>query len=73
MKITVVVKPNSRGQSVRRLADGSLEVRVHAPAVEGRANEAGIVTLAKFLSVPKSALSIVRGGRGRKKIIEIAE
>lgn len=73
MKITVIVKPNSKKESVERRADGSLEVRVHAPAVEGKANEAVIGAVAKFFSVPKSVVSLVRGGRGRKKVVEIVE
>ncbi len=72
MKISVLVKPNSRKESVERLSDGALEVRVNAPPVEGQANEAVIEALARHFSVPKSAVSIVRGARGKKKVVEIS-
>ena len=48
-----------------------LIVRVAAPAVEGRANEALCRLLAKRLRVPKSSVTILRGHRSRDKLIEI--
>ncbi len=72
MKINIVVKPLSRRELVERLADGTLRVSVNAPAIEGRANEAVIEALARHFSVPKSAISILRGARGKKKVVEIS-
>ena len=49
-----------------------LKVRVRARPVEGEANTALLLLLAKALDVPKSALSLARGGQSRLKMIEIA-
>ncbi len=71
MKITVIVKPNSRTESVSPQPDGSLLVRVNAPPIEGRANERIIRVLAEHFGVARSRLEIVAGTRGKRKVIEI--
>lgn len=48
-----------------------LKVRVRAAPIEGRANEALILFLAKSLKMPKSHLSLVAGDTARLKTIEI--
>ena len=48
-----------------------LKVRVRARPVEGEANEALVKLLAKALGVPKSAVSVQRGGQSRTKILDI--
>ena len=48
-----------------------LKVRVRARPVEGEANAALILLLAKALGVSRSAVSLVRGGQSRLKRIEI--
>lgn len=51
---------------------GALRVRLAAPPVEGAANAALIAFLADALGVPKRSIILVRGERGRDKVIEIA-
>ena len=48
-----------------------LKVRVRARPVEGEANAALIKLLAKSLGVPKSAVSLDRGGQSRTKMISV--
>jgi uncharacterized protein YggU (UPF0235/DUF167 family) len=48
-----------------------LKVRVSAPPVEGAANAALEVLLAKSLSLPRSAVSVARGQTARIKQVEI--
>ena len=54
-------------------ADGRpvLKVRVRARPVEGEANAALFKLLAKALGVPKSAVSLARGGQSRTKMLSI--
>lgn len=54
-------------------ADGRpvLKVRVRARPVEGEANAALILLLAKSLGVSRSSVSLARGGQSRLKMIEI--
>lgn len=49
-----------------------LKVRVRARPVEGEANAALIKLLAKALGVPKSAVTLARGGQSRTKMIAVA-
>lgn len=48
-----------------------LKVRVRARPVEGEANAALLSLLAKALGVPKSAVSLDRGGQSRTKRIAV--
>jgi uncharacterized protein (TIGR00251 family) len=70
-RIALRVHASSRANELVGLKDGRLIVRVTAPAIEGRANEAVRRLVAKQLRVPKSAVTIVRGGRSRDKVIQV--
>jgi hypothetical protein len=48
-----------------------LRVRVTAPPVEGRANDALLRLLARALDVPVSRLRIVRGQTQRNKVVAV--
>jgi uncharacterized protein (TIGR00251 family) len=50
---------------------GVLGVRVTAPPVEGEANRAVAAVLARALRVPSSSVTVVRGERGRDKVVRI--
>jgi uncharacterized protein (TIGR00251 family) len=51
--------------------DGRRKVRVAAPAIEGRANEALVKFVAKSLGLPQRAVRVVRGQSGRDKVLEV--
>jgi uncharacterized protein len=65
------VQPRASKDEVAGEMAGALKVRLQAPAVEGRANEALIEFLAQLLKTPKSAVRILSGDRSRTKRIEI--
>ncbi len=48
-----------------------LRVRVTAPPIEGRANDALIRLLARALDVPTSRLRVVRGQTQRNKVVAV--
>jgi hypothetical protein len=50
---------------------GALVLRVTAPPVDGRANEAVARLLAAALGVPASAVHVVKGTTGRDKLVAI--
>ena len=72
MKVNVLVKPNSRKESVTQNDDGSLSVRVNAPPTDGKANKRVIELLAEHFNVPKSSVELLHGSSGKKKIFEIS-
>ena len=49
----------------------AVRVRLAAAPVEGAANAELIAFLAKVLGVPKSAVRVVQGVRGRDKVVEV--
>ena len=48
-----------------------LKVKIQAPPVEGRANEALVEFLAKALEVPRRTVTLVRGDTSRHKTVRI--
>ncbi len=67
------VKPNAPRSALVRAADGSLLLRIAAPANEGKANAAIEAFLAKeVFRVPKSAVEIVGGHTAPLKKIEVS-
>ncbi|MBE9220394.1 DUF167 domain-containing protein [Dolichospermum flos-aquae] len=71
MQKIVKVKPNSQQQKIEELADGSLNVHLKSPPIEGKANEELIKLLAKKFDVPKSSITIKSGVTSRNKLITI--
>src|SRR5689334_14252259 len=70
---TVAIKaiPNApRNEIVGWLAD-ALKVKVHAPPVEGKANEGLCAFLADTLGLPRRAVSVLRGDTSRQKLVRI--
>jgi uncharacterized protein (TIGR00251 family) len=64
--------PNApRDEIVGWLGD-ALKVKVHAPALDGRANEALLEFLAESLGVPRRDVTLVRGDKSRHKVIRIS-
>jgi uncharacterized protein YggU (UPF0235/DUF167 family) len=51
--------------------DGAILIRVTAPPVEGRANEALRKLIAKRVGVAKGRVTIARGQRARDKLVWI--
>ena len=49
-----------------------LAVRVTAPPVEGEANRALTALLAAVLGVPRSAVTVAVGARGRDKVVRVS-
>jgi uncharacterized protein (TIGR00251 family) len=69
--ISVRVQPRASKDQIAGTIDGALKIRLTAPAVENRANEALIEFLSTLLKTPKSAVRIQSGERGRNKRVEI--
>ena len=68
----VRVQPRASKNELAGVMDGALKIRLQAPAVEDRANDALCVFLAELLKRPKSAVRILSGERSRSKRVEIA-
>ena len=68
---SVRVQPRASKDEIVGEVDGILKIRLRAPAVEDRANDALIEFLAQTLNTSKAAVRILSGERSRTKRIEI--
>ncbi|MEX2161936.1 MAG: DUF167 domain-containing protein [Anaerolineales bacterium] len=72
--LAIRVTPRARrDEIVEVLADQTIKVRLTAPPVEGKANEALVEFLAKVLDVPRSKIEIIAGEKGRDKLVSILD
>lgn len=71
IRLAVQAVPNAKKSEVAGVAAGLLKVRLQAPAIEGRANDALIRFLAEKLRIPKSSIRLVGGQTARRKLLEI--
>jgi uncharacterized protein (TIGR00251 family) len=67
----VRVQPRASRDSVGGEWDGALRVRLTAPPVDSKANEALCRLLAKYLKVPAGAVRLLSGERSRTKRVEV--
>src|SRR5690242_11086395 len=67
----VRVQPRASKDEVAGVTGGALKVRVRAPALEGRANDALREYLAELLKTPKAAVRILSGQHSRSKRVEV--
>jgi len=66
-----VLPRSSRNEIVGTLPDGTLKIKLTAPPVDGEANKKLIELLSREYGVSKSRVKIVKGEKGKKKIVEI--
>ncbi len=66
------VQPRASRTEVAGPHGGALRIRLAAPPVDGEANAELVAFLARCLHVPKAAVTIVRGGTARRKVVEVA-
>lgn len=71
LRLAVQISPNAKRTEVIGEAEAALKIKLHAPPVDGKANEALIRYLADRLDVPKSAVTITHGHTNKRKLIEV--
>jgi uncharacterized protein len=71
-RIDLKVTPGAKSDEVLGWSGEVLRVKVRAPALEGRANEAVLEMLAGHLGIPRRGITLLRGDTSRQKTIAIA-
>ncbi|MBI5905973.1 MAG: DUF167 domain-containing protein [Deltaproteobacteria bacterium] len=69
--LPVRVVPRASREGVAGFEGGVLRIRLSAPPVEGKANEALVRFLAKALGVPRGRVTLAVGARGRSKVVRV--
>jgi uncharacterized protein (TIGR00251 family) len=72
-RIAVRVQPRARRDEIAGEREGVVLVRVTAPPVEGKANDAVRKLIAKRLGIAPSRVSVARGSSSRDKLLEVAD
>jgi uncharacterized protein (TIGR00251 family) len=70
-RIRVRITPRAGRDAIAGWRGETLLVRVAAPPVEGEANAALVRLLARTLGLPKSAVSVIVGAKGREKTVAV--
>ena len=70
--VNIQVMPRASRAGVAGLLGDAVRIRLTAPPLENRANEALVRFLSASLGVPRPCGTIVAGKRGRKKIVRVA-
>jgi uncharacterized protein (TIGR00251 family) len=70
---TLAIKaiPNAPRNEIVGWLGEELKVKIHAPPVEGKANDALCEFLADALGLPRRAVTIARGDTSRQKIVRL--
>jgi uncharacterized protein len=71
VSFAVRVQPGASRDEIAGAMEGAMKIRLCAPAVENRANDALIELLSRVLKTPKSAVRIRSGEQSRTKRVEI--
>jgi uncharacterized protein (TIGR00251 family) len=69
--LLLAVSPNAKRTAADGLHDGCLRVRLNAPPVDGKANDALLAWLAAELHVPRRAVTLLRGESARRKTVHL--
>lgn len=66
------MQPGAKRTEVAGIHGESLKIRIHAPALEDRANEALVEFVAQRLGVAKRDVTLASGARSREKTLAVA-
>ena len=69
--LTLHIQPGAKRSEVAGLHGGALKIRLAAPPIEGRANEALLKFIAESFDVALRQVELKQGGQSRHKVVEI--
>jgi len=70
--LTLHIQPGARKTEFAGLHGDALKIRLAAPPVDGKANEALVRFVAEALNLPKSAVNLKSGQTSRRKVLEVS-
>ncbi len=68
-EIKIYVQPGAKKTQITGEFNGRLKIRLNAPPVDGKANDALIDFMSELFSISKSNIKIMRGLKSREKDI----
>lgn len=70
--LAVHVQPGAKRSAVAGLHGERLKLRIAAPALDGRANDALVAFVAETLGVAKHRVAVAKGAQSREKLLAVA-
>lgn len=70
--LTLHVQPGAKRSEIVGLHGDALKIKLAAPPIEGRANEALLKYLAGIFEVPVRNVELYQGGQSRHKVVAIS-
>lgn len=70
--LTLHVQPGAKHSNISGLHGEALKIRLAAPPIEGRANEALLKYLAELFDVPVRQVELKQGAQSRHKVVAIS-
>ena len=71
VRLEVYVQPRASKTELAGMHDGTIRIRIAAPAVENAANRALIDFIAQHLGIARRNVRIVSGSTSRRKVLEL--
>jgi uncharacterized protein (TIGR00251 family) len=71
LTLTLHVQPGAKRTNVAGLHGEALKIRLAAPPIEGRANEALLKYIAEAFGVPLRQVELKQGGQSRHKVVAV--
>lgn len=72
IRLTLYIQPGARKTELAGEHGEALKIRLAAPPVDGKANQALIVWLAERFAVPRRDVTLLAGEKNRHKVVELA-
>lgn len=70
-RLDVWAQPGARKNELAGVRDGRLKIRLCAPAVENKANQALVLFVAALLGLKRSQVSLAAGQTSRRKTLRV--
>ncbi len=69
--LTLHIQPGAKRSELAGLHGEALKIRLAAPPIEGRANEALLRFIAESFNVPVRQVELKQGGQSRHKVVAV--
>lgn len=70
--LTLHIQPGAKRSEIAGLHGAALKIRLAAPPLEGRANEALLKFIADMFDVPMRQVELKQGGQSRHKVVAVS-
>jgi uncharacterized protein len=70
--LAIHVQPGAKRSEVAGLHGERLKIRIAAPALDGRANDALVAFVAEKLGIAKGRVAVAKGAQSREKLLVVA-